>query len=169
MKKIFNFVLALASTSPMIFVYAINAHICLLSLSPWLCYCIIASIILITNAMCMLLFRLLSKDSIEGQIRDIELANNVFLPNYLGYFFVSVSITDMITFCVVYFLTVVLVTLSQTMYFNPFFLFMHYNFYHVTNMNGTRLFLITKRKIRTIQADGFQELRRINDVTYIDL
>ena len=165
MKKIYNFLLALASTSPMILIFTVNAQIAILPAAcPYLSYLLILFGIILINAL-----RFLSKDSIDGQLRDLELANSNFLPSYLGYFFVAVSITRTYTFLLVYSLTVLLVMLSQSMYYNPLLLILRYNFYHATDENGTRLFLITKKKIRTIQAEGFAKLRRINDVTYIEI
>lgn len=170
MKKAYNFLLSLASTSPMILIFAVNAQIVILpAMQPCRFYMLIFFCIILINAIGMFSFRFLSKDSIEGRLRDIELANSSFLPSYLGYFFVAVSITRMDTFLLVYGLTVLLVMLSQSMYYNPFLLLFHYNFYHATDENGTRIFLITKKKIRTIQSDGFEKLRRINDVTYIEI
>lgn len=170
MKKIYNFLLALASTSPMILIFTVNAQIAILPAAcPYLSYLLILFGIILINALGIFSFRFLSKDSIDGQLRDLELANSNFLPSYLGYFFVAVSITRTYTFLLVYSLTVLLVMLSQSMYYNPLLLILRYNFYHATDENGTRLFLITKKKIRTIQAEGFAKLRRINDVTYIEI
>lgn len=170
MKKAYNFLLSLASTSPMILIFTVNAQIVILpAMQPCRFYMLIFFCIILINTIGMFSFRFLSKDSIEGQLRNIELANSSFLPSYLGYFFVAVSITRIDTFLLVYGLTVLLVMLSQSMYYNPFLLLFHYNFYHATDENGTRIFLITKKKIRTIQAEGFETLRRINDVTYIEI
>lgn len=170
MKKAYNFLLSLASTSPMILIFAVNAQIVILpAMQPYRFYLLIFVCVILINAIGMFFFRFLSKDSIEGRLRDIELANSNFLPSYLGYFFVAVSITSMDTFLLVYGLTVLLVMLSQSMYYNPFLLLFRYNFYYATDENGTRIFLITKKKIRTIQAEGFGKLRRINDVTYIEI
>lgn len=170
MKKIYNFLLALASTSPMVLIFSVNAQIAILpTMRQYLSYLLVLSCVILINALGILSFRFLSKDSIEGQLNDLELANSNFLPSYLGYFFVAVSITRTYTFLLVYSLTVLLVMLSQSMYYNPLLLILRYNFYHATDENGTRLFLITKKKIRTIQAEGFAKLRRINDVTYIEI
>ena len=170
MKKVYNFLLALASTSPMILIFTVNAQIVILpTMRPHLSYLLVLFGIILINALGMFFFRFLSKDSIEGKLKNLELANSNFLPSYLGYFFVAVSITRMDTFLLVYGLTVLLVMLSQSMYYNPLLLIFRYNFYHATDENGTRLFLITRKKIRTIQTEGFTKLRRINDVTYIEI
>lgn len=170
MKTVYNFLLALASTSPMILIFTVNTQTVIPpTVRPRLFCLLVLFFIILINIIGLLSFRFLSKDSIEGQLKDIELSNGDFLPSYLGYFFVAVSITNMDTFLLVYGLTVLLVMLSQSMYYNPLLLIFRYNFYHATDENGTRLFLITKKKIRTIQAEGFANLRRINDVTYIEI
>ena len=170
MKKIYNFLLALASTSPMTLIFTINAQIVILpTVCPYLSHLFVLFCIILINALGIFFFRFLSKDSIEGKLTDLELANSNFLPSYLGYFFVAVSITRLDTFLLVYGLTVLLVMLSQSMYYNPLLLVFRYNFYYATNESGTRIFLITKKKIRTIQTEGFTKLRRINDVTYIEI
>lgn len=170
MRKVYNFLLALASTSPMILIFTVNVKIIIFSaVHLYLSYLLVLSCVILINVLGVVSFHFLSKDSIEGQLKDIELANSNFLPSYLGYFFVAVSITRMDTFLLVYGLTVLLVMLSQSMYYNPLLLIFRYNFYHATDENGTRLFLITRKKIRTIQTEGFAKLRRINDVTYIEI
>ena len=49
---------------------------------------------LIIARMCVELSKKLSKDSIEGGISGVELANESFLPSYAGYFFVALSVPD---------------------------------------------------------------------------
>lgn len=169
-KKTYNLLLALASTSPMALIFAVNTqNTHSLIVCPSTQVLIALLYVGLINALGFAPFFGLSKDSIEGDLKDLELVNSSFLPNYLGYFFVAVSITKIDTFLLVYNLTVVLVMLSQSMYYNPLLLVFRYNFYHATDENGTRIFLITKRKIRTVQAEGFPQLRRISDVTYIEL
>lgn len=176
MKKLYNMLLALASTSPMILIFSVNARhrffaspITFFPNNPlWNSHIMLLICVSVFNLLCIASMRLLSKDSIEGTLTNVELANGSFLPNYLGYFFVAVSITNVDTFFLVYTLTVVFVMLSQTMYFNPFLLIFNYNFYHMTDESGTQLFIISKEEIRNIRTEGFEKLRRINDVTYID-
>ena len=171
MKYAYNLLLALASTSPMMFVYVINNNhkfALLQNFSIWITLFVVFVLIVAINAICIMLWHYLSRDSIEGKLTDVDLVNGFFLPNYLAYFFVAASITNITAFGIVYCITTFFVALSQTMYFNPFLLILGYNFYRATDEYGTRLFIITKREIREIKADAFYNLRRINDVTYID-
>ena len=92
----------------------------------------------------------LGSDSLEG-CQEFSLADNEFLPTYLGYFIVFVF-----TF------------LSQTQYFNPIYLLFGYHYYHILTEQGTQVFVITKGSvIRNKTNITFKNLKRINDTTYI--
>lgn len=112
-------------------------------------------------------FIYLGYEQLKG-CRECVLADNDFLPMYLGYFFVALSISDCTTLCFIYVLVFVFTFLTQTQYFNPMFLLLGYHFYHVTTNQGTKIFLIAKGEIiRNVNDIKFTELRRINDTTYI--
>lgn len=102
-----------------------------------------------------------------GDIISIEYANNSFLPSYLGYFFVALSIDGWETLIFVYILLFIFTFFSQALYFNPLFLVFRYNFYNLTTRNGATVFLISKdnfKKPENIEIDTY----RINDYTFID-
>lgn len=112
----------------------------------------------------------LPKDNLQrNSVMEIELANNNFLPTYLGYFFVSLGVNDIPTLVVVFFIIYIFTFLSQTLYFNPIFLLFGYHFYFVKTSANIKIFLITKRKLKTPGNDNFNNLRRINDYTFIEL
>lgn len=113
--------------------------------------------------------KFLSKDSIECGIKDVEIANHAFLPSYLGYFFVALSVGRAETMVFVYGVLFIFTFLSQTLYFNPVFLIFRYHFYYVTTDNNIKHFIISKREIRTTNNLKFVNLRRINIFTYIDM
>lgn len=112
----------------------------------------------------------LPKDNLQrNSVMEIELANNNFLPTYLGYFFVSLGVNDIPTLVVVFLIIYIFTFLSQTLYFNPIFLLFGYHFYFVKTSANIKIFLITKRKLKTPGNDNFNNLRRINDYTFIEL
>lgn len=112
----------------------------------------------------------LPKDFItKTSVIEIELANNSFLPTYLGYFFVSLSVNSVPTLVVVFSMIYVFTFLSQTLYFNPIFLLFGYHFYFIKTNQNIKIFLITKKKLKKPGAEGFDNLRRINNYTFIDL
>ena len=66
---------------------------------------------------------ILKKGSIEGDIVEVSLANDSYMTNYLGYFFVALSIQkDWISFAVVYIVIFVFTYKSQSLFYNPLFL-----------------------------------------------
>ena len=104
----------------------------------------------------------------KGSITEIENVNNAFLPSYLGYFFVALSINDFQTLIFVFCLIFIFTFVSQTLYFNPIFLIFGYKFYNVCTNNKSKLFIITKNEITNIEELEFNNLKRINNFTFID-
>lgn len=101
-------------------------------------------------------------------ISEIELADNEFLPTYLGYFFVSLGINDYNVLFWVYAIILFFVYISQMQYFNPIFLIFGYHFYHMTTEQGTKIFVIVKGKIiRNINDIDVSNIKRLNDTTYV--
>lgn len=125
---------------------------------------------IILTALSFLVALNLPKDSLQKtSVKEIELANNNFLPTYLGYFFVSLGVEDVSTLVVVFGIIYVFTCLSQTLYFNPIFLLFGYHFYFIKTSRNSKIFLITKRKLKAPGNDEFEKLRRINDYTFIEL
>ncbi|MBD2795765.1 hypothetical protein ID856_04345 [Xenorhabdus sp. 18] len=111
----------------------------------------------------------LGKDSFEsGQVISIELANNSFLPSYLGYFFVALSVGNWETLLFVYGILFVFTFLSQALYFNPLFLLFGFDFYNITTKNGAVVFLISRNSYKTPCSISITEARRINNYTFIE-
>ena len=111
----------------------------------------------------------LPKCGFESEIQEVELASHSFLPNYLGYFFVALSVPNLSTLSIVYAVILVFTHLSQALSFNPIFLLFGYQFYFITGADGTKVFLITRQKMKAYQDAEFDNLRRINDFTFIDM
>jgi hypothetical protein len=125
---------------------------------------------IVLTALSFIVARHLPKDKLQsGSVKEIELANNNFLPTYLGYFFVSLGIEDVATLVVVFMIIYVFTFLSQTLYFNPIFLLFGYHFYFVKTSNNVKIFLITRKQLKTPGETGFENLRRINNYTFIEL
>lgn len=119
---------------------------------------------------CIKLSYLLSNDCLNANILRIELANDAYLPSYLGYFFVALSIPtkDNLTLIFVFSILFLFVFCSQALYYNPLFLILGYKFYYVTNSKNIKIFIISKREIRVFDSISFSNLKRINDYTFID-
>lgn len=135
----------------------------------------------------LLLAKSLAKDSLEkteksiekengqkqiskmSKVIEVEQANNAFLPSYLGYFFVALSIPYFETLIFIFLILFLFTFYSQTLYFNPLFLLFGYHFYYLTTVNKTKVFIITRKSLKNPDDINLPELRRINDFTFIDL
>lgn len=111
-----------------------------------------------------------SKDNIrKGSIESIENANNVFLPSYLGYFFVALSVNNNETMIYITSILLIFTYVSQALYFNPIFLIFGFKFYNIKTTNGTAIFLISKHVYKNPKDIAIDCLHRINDHTFIEL
>ncbi len=177
---LFRLFLTFNATSLIVVVYLIKSRIVLNPLShsftklpSFVSYFIYFSIPVALTWISLLLSRTLDDDSIENinnkpAIKEVEQANNSYLPSYLGYFFVALSVPYTDTLLYIFSILFLFTFLSQTLYFNPLFLVFGYHFYYVTTSNDVRIFLISKRRIGKPQMTGFLSLKRINDFTFID-
>lgn len=103
-----------------------------------------------------------------GEVESIEHANNSFLPSYLGYFFVALSVSDWTALAFVYGMLFIFTFSSQALYFNPLFLIFGYEFYNIKTVSGTTIFLISKERYKRPNAVSIPSARRINDYTFIE-
>lgn len=140
----------------------------LINLPNFISYIIYVIVILLLTWLSLYLSSKLGKDEFKiGEITNIEHANNSFLPSYLGYFFVALSINNLETLFFIYIVIFIFTFLSQALYFNPLFLIFGYNFYNVTNKNGISFFLISQDELKDPNMTKLK-VNRINNYTYID-
>ena len=160
----------LTVNSLMIFlvVYFVKAHIWI----PRVGSCSILIYIalpVIMSAVCLKFSDFLSHDSIE-KVSNIESGSESYMSVYLGYFFIAAGIpdNDWLTLTFTFILIFLFVFFSQSQYFNPLFLLLGYKLYGITRPDGTKIFIISRRRIVTVKGLTFDDLRRINDFTFID-
>ncbi|MGI2798470.1 hypothetical protein ACRTC3_07680 [Photobacterium damselae] len=138
------------------------------SLPKWVSFLGYFIIVVLFTWFALWLTRFLSKETISSkEIVSIEPANDTFLPSYLGYFFVALSINDFPTFIYVFGLIFIFVFFSKISYFNPVFLLFNLKFFYVVNETGTKIVLITKKELKEPSNVVFDNLRRINNYTFI--
>lgn len=173
MRFLYQLFLAFNSTYLIVAVYLIKEKLYLNILNAhsiywsWVAF---ISFPIILTALSFLIARKLPTDSLKStSILEIELANNNFLPTYLGYFFVSLGIEDVSTLVIIFSIIYIFTFLSQTLYFNPIFLLFGYHFYFIKTSENIKIFLITKRLLKKPGNDGFENLKRINNYTFIEL
>jgi len=160
------------ATSLIIFIFLIKEQtkICFLNPLPnWVSYIVYLCIPIALTGLSLLVAKYLSSDSIEGKITRIEQANNAFLPSYLGYFFVALSVPYSETLLFIFAVLFIFTFFSQTLYFNPLFLLFGYHFYYVDTDDRMNLFIITKQQLRSVVGISFPQLKRINNFTYIEM
>lgn len=170
MNLLFRFLLTINATSWMIILYLINEDFNIFNLPSWIFDISLFLIPVLLSFLSIGLSKFLGKDNLS-ECSEFNLADNEFLPVYLGYFFLSISIPcgNIKMLLIIYGIVFVFTFLSQTQYFNPIFLLFGYHYYHILTQNGTRIFVIHKGKvIRNKENLRFENLRRINDTTYIE-
>lgn len=162
---VFRVMLSFSATSWMIVVYLIKTHFSVLSLPALPTMLVIITVTIILSALLLRLTKRLEKDEVVNCV-SFDLADDTYLPIYLGYFFVSLSIDDYYTLWLVYSIVLILSTLMNA-YFNPVFILFGYHYYQVTTSNGTQLFVICKSSERNPAGVKLFDLYRINNRTYI--
>ena len=167
MASLFKIYLTTSSLSLALIVFAIkNNKYLYYDFASYFAYCLGA---LLFARVGLFLTQFLSNDSIEqGSIESIEPANDSFLPSYLGYFFVALSINDVEVFCWVFGLIFIFIFYSKISYFNPIFFILGYNFYYLVNNNRVKILVITKRELKKPSDVEFETIKRINNYTFIN-
>ena len=168
MNLLCRFLLTVNATSWFVIVYAIKEKWTLFGISIWICGTIYFIIPIILSLLSLYLFKFFGDDQLTV-CTEFSLADNEFLPVYLGYFFLSVGINEDVTMIFVYAIIFIFTFLSQTQYFNPIYLLFKYHYYHILTPEGTRVFVIARGKvIRNKNHICFKNLKRINDTTFIE-
>ena len=168
---VFDFLLSLSASAYVIVIFLIKDEITLpfFQQLKYISYAVYIIVPIIMTYIWLQLSQYLAPCAMECKIKEVELASHSFLPNYLGYFFVALSIQDVITLCYVYIVILAFTHLSRALSFNPVFLLFGFQFYFVTGEDGTKIFLITKQRMKPYQDAELGNLHRINDFTFIDI
>ena len=165
LKILVRILLTFSSTVWMLVVYACKSNYTIGSFHILISSAIYISCSVILSYIVLLLTKLPDSDTIP-EIRTLSLADNEYIPVYLGYFFAALSVNNNSTMIIVYILVFFMI-IRTNLYFNPAFLLMGYHYFHVTTINGTEIFLISKQDERNPENIKNLEVKRINDVSYI--
>lgn len=177
---LFRLFLTFNATSLIIVVYLVKTQKSLdyffplfASLPHFISYILYFLIPVLLTYLSLLFSSYLINDSLESEegrsaIKEIEQANNAYLPSYLGYFFVALSVPYCDTLIFVFAILFLFTFLSQTLYFNPLFLIFRYHFYYLTTTTNIKIFLISRKELKDPSKLNFPKLKRINDFTFID-
>lgn len=151
------------------FLAQINGFTCLSVWPNAVSYVLYFLMPLLSTKLSIYLSSWLGKDEFKhDEIATIAYANNSFLPSYLGYFFVALSIDNWEALWFVYSVLFLFTFMSQALYFNPLFLIFRYEFYNVTTKEGTTIFLISRHKYRKPNELEIPVAHRINNYTFIE-
>lgn len=131
-----------------------------------LVFLIVGTLVMIISP--FVIVRLKKHDHIS-KVKLVELVDNSYIPTYLGYFFVSMSVSNFTSMIIFYVIIVVFTYKSSIEYFNPLFLFMGYHIYKVESDQGVQNIIILKTKniIRKSESLNDLNLYRVNNMTYI--
>lgn len=178
-----NILLTINSTILFVFFYLVKEKICVFSISTYwgergelvinsVAYLLVIGMFTIVCLNIITYFGRKNSEKLE-QCSEIEYADNSFLPSYLGYFFIALSLPSVendgwLLFVITYILLFVFTAFSRTMYYNPLFLLSGYKFYNVTNLDGVRIILITKRSLKRKMLTPV-EVYRLNDYAYFEI
>ena len=168
MRFIYKILLTINATLWMVAVYIIKCGKSVLGVPYLVAVGLLLLIPIILSLITVWIAKLIKQEELV-ECQELGLADNEFLPTYLGYFFVSLSVENDITMIVMYIIVFIFTFLSQTKYFNPIFLLFGYHYYHILTPNGSMVFVIAHGSvIRNKEHINFKNLRRINDTTYIE-
>lgn len=103
----------------------------------------------------------------KGGIEEIEIAVDSFLPSYLGYFFVTLSIPNIEVFYILFVLIFLFGYKSRLTQFNPVLLILGYKYYYYKD-RGIKTLLISKKEYRNPKDVEITNLIRINNFTYLE-
>jgi hypothetical protein len=149
-----------------------NSHIIpiLSKLPHFVSYIFYLLVVLLFTYLSISFSKYLGTDTLDGDsISVIEPANDAFLPSYLGYFFVALSVPNLETFSVVFGVICIFIFYSRISYFNPMFFLFKFNFYYVVNNKNIKVLLITRKQLKDSKNSTFSTLKRINNYTFIDM
>ena len=166
--SIYNLLLTLDSISLLVTVYLIKSSIWLPHLGEKISIVLYFIIPLVLAIVCDKTSLYLEKEDLD-RITSIEPANDSYLPSYMGFFFIALSIPDkdLITFISVFIILFILLYMSQNIYYNPLFLLLGYHFYRVGLSSGKKALVITKDELVTCEDLLIPEVYVINDFTFI--
>ena len=132
LNKLNQILFTIISTSWTLVVYGIQQKWTLFNLNIF-----ISSIILIVSPIFLTFIWLLTankflpNENISGGCTDIEEANNDFLADYLGYFFIGIGIDEFKVLIMIYTIIFIFTYISQSKCYNPLLLIFKYKFYNI--------------------------------------
>ncbi|MDC4369610.1 hypothetical protein OHV45_06335, partial [Acinetobacter baumannii] len=124
-------------------------------------------------------FKFLDQDVIERiKVKEFEQANDFYLPIYLGYAFVAISLPTLKSFLLFFVLMLVVLARTRFFYFNPIFLMLGYKFYFIKQIDDSKVLVISKKEIKTLDElfensngdiQDYITITKVNEYTFLIL
>lgn len=147
-----------------------HVHASFSVIPPFVSYAFYLFLCLFLAWLSIKLAKFLDNDTFNsGTIKELEQASDAFLPSYLGYFFVALSVPSFEVFFVVFGIITILIFFSRAAYFNPLYFLFGYRFYYATTSSDVKILVITKKSLKMPKDVEFTMIKRINDFTFIDV
>ncbi|MFC3847173.1 hypothetical protein ACFOPX_01305, partial [Helicobacter baculiformis] len=110
-------------------------------------------------------------------VEMVEVAEPKYIPIYIAYFVIAVSLENCTLFIVVFVLIYLLILKGKFSYFNPYLLFFKYHFYEISidpsQITGNsskyakyKVFLISKRKLKIEKQ--YPKLIGLDEFVFLD-
>lgn len=140
---------------------------------PIFIYFFLFIVLMVVCYLCILVirFKFDKINCLERDVVNVEMANDFYLPIYLGYIFVSLSFSDFKSFILFFALIVIVLSRTRFFYFNPIFILLGYKYYFINNSDGSKILIISKKEIKN-KSELFQgmqniDLVKINEFTFM--
>ena len=166
LRTIYRLLLSLSATSWFILVFLVKYlfELDIVYYCVTIAGCLIASIVI--TMIGLKLSKKLDCDDLNDY-SELELVDNEGLSIYLAYFFVALSVDNLVIMGIVYAIIFAFTFITQATYYNPLFIIFNYHFYKGVTVNGVRHNLIIKGDIINNTKTMPKRARRINNTTFI--
>ena len=169
LRRMYDFFNIVSITLWIVFIYILKAK---WTFSPkfntWFIGVLCLLLIVGMGMLSLFLTKFLDSDNLEHCIES-EPADASSLSVYIGYFFVAFGVQDMHQLSVAFILISIFLYLVRWQYFNVTYLLFGYHYYYITTDEHVKCFIICRRRIRSATNLKFENLQRINDLTYIEI
>lgn len=130
--------------------------------------------ILVVLIICVLMAcnfkKLPNKEELKMEkIAKVYPASENFIPTFFAYIFLGLSINNFSTLLIVFFALVIICYFGDMYLYNPIFYLLRYKYYFVEKDDGNKIVVLTKKKILKGNTCDFNDLREVNDHTFIDM
>lgn len=114
--------------------------------------------------------KLSNKEELKMEkIAKVYPASENFIPTFFAYIFLGLSINNFSTLSIVFFALVIICYFGDMYLYNPIFYLMLYKYYYVEKKDGNKILILTKKDILKGNTCDFNDIREVNDHTYIDM